>query len=440
MTSPIAIRPAAQDIGVHIRITTRQRSPKKKNHHKRPIYFLIIGAAGLLLLNGCAHWHGNAGPPKRDLAEVDTYTVDGDVASGMDTASVVLSTDNVTVDGRRLTSYEVGYSFDGEKTYWTESANGDVITSRALDGAFDLELAFFGESGCVVFLSRDPLELRIVEPLEDSLRMRVVTRATGESILLDDGSGPYNSWEKRIELSGVDAVVEDSIRKTANAKLYYQALLQEDTPMAKYIRVRLSTSRGIVPELSNDNILVRGPGGLVRFLSIFLPAQEENIVDALSSISDNLRHLNSRLSEVEDERLQEIYKEIVAKKVFKLIRCIEAGGILGNINGDAFDECVDELDDLGEAIDETPDGQKSCEDLCSNPEFDIERCKEDHENTFNEYDIIDEVCDVYRYFRPEIEGSDDSEGAQKFIDEIEENIRTLAERIWGKMRAYCKCE
>jgi hypothetical protein len=371
-----------------------------------------------------------------DLREVTTITQDSDRVQGDAGFTITIVSEEVVVEGRPVKRYQLMVETAEDTLTLTEIADAKILSQRTLGNAVDLQLAFFGAEGYLVTGTGFGGRFRVVEAERSALTADVTVRVRGDTIFSDDGRGPFRSWESRTMLVGEEEALSDLIRKAADGNAYFEAAIQDTSPVLKFLRVRGAFQRGEIPELSADNILVRGPGGFVRFLANFFSQPEANIVDALTSVSENLANLSSTLAETANADLQSIYNEIVAAKVFGLIRCIDAGGFTGSINGPAFDECVDELDDLGEAVGEIPD----CDAVNADRTFAAARCNTGAPNTFNRIDVIDELCDVNRAFGPEVFAQDQRATAKGFVAEIEKNLNKLKAKIWDKILRFCPAQ
>jgi hypothetical protein len=310
----------------------------------------------------------------------------------------------------------------------------------------DFQLLFFGEAGYFFSPTREPSDFRVVETRGFGLRVEVAMSVTGERIFLGDGSGPFRTFKKRLTLEGERTILVDEVVKSTDGIVYSHTKVQQETPAMKYARLVGRAAVGRLPtDFSNENILVRGPGTVAGLVAMAISRPDLPVgalTDALNSIAENLQSINA-LPKERDPRLRDIDVEVVAGKIFKLNLCIlaRAAGSLGDASGGLLDkgdfgECIDEIDDLGEAVGATP----NCARICAAPRpFSIDRCRTHAPNTFNGIQPMEDLCDVFNSLRGEILNGPNAPRAAEFVGDMEVNLANLFEKIWTKLRGYCGC-
>jgi hypothetical protein len=162
-------------------------------------------------------------------------------------------------------------------------------------------------------------------------------------------------------------------------------------------------------------------------LGLFGPGASGHFATALSYISANLTKLQSLKRDTDDVTLRDIYTELVAAKILSFLMSAEAR-LAGDINDAGFGESIDELHEFDEAF-EVP----NCDVVCAYPaRFSIAQCATNDPKTYNAVEVMDELCDMYRVFRPVVTVQDPSPAAQAFLADMEKYLQQVMERIWIK--------
>jgi hypothetical protein len=397
-----------------------------------------------------------AAGPDAQAARIRTSTTEVDHLKGAPMTSIVLqiTANNVRVDDQPFAQYAITLqsSFAGGAPSFvlSELGNGFPLSSKNLSGKVDFRTLFYGATGAFVLPTNDPADMRVVRSLAGPLVLTTtltMQRDPGKPGFIepDDGSGPLSSWSKQVQLSGQDVLLGTLLVETGNGIQHSSAQSTQQVPAVSAQSLELRYDGRSAPTVKHaverargsEDIVEETESGLGKILRRTLPGRVGNVIDALHSMQDNLEYLEEGLAELTDPILRDILAGSLATKIFLLLRCIELGGIKGKMNNDAFDECVDEIDDLSDVVDDEEPGP--CVLVCADPTFSTSRCTPGTPGSFNDIDIMDELCDVYRDLRSEVTAEDSSASALAALAEMESQLETLMQAVWDKSKAFCGC-
>jgi hypothetical protein len=367
---------------------------------------------------------------RKALKPFTTFSSDSDCVIGGTNVFVALESQNVSVNGRDFARYKLLVSGTSDQMSLTELGDGVVLSQRPLGSALDLQVTHFGQAGYLVFLTADPEDFRNVESTKGPLEISIATKLRGEAIFHDDGSGPFHSWQKHTRITGELEVITDELVKGADETQYFQTLYQQDSPVAKYLRLAAAAATGGVPVFATENVLVKGPGTVAAIIAAQVAAPAGLVADILNSVAKTLRSLYKQLaSTTRPAALKAIDQETAALTILKLTLC-GTYRAAGSLNDAGAALCQDKLDDLEEAIGLDTD----CQRVCAAPaQFSLDRCP----TTYQNIQPIEELCDGLEI--RELLSGDYGPGAAEVVQAMERNFTRNFAEIWRKLRTHCGC-
>lgn len=394
--------------------------------------------------------------PGAHAARIRTATTDTDHVKGapMTTVALQITASNVRVDDQPFAQYAITLqsSFAGGAPSFVlvEAGNGLPLSSKALGGRIDARTLFYGATGAILLPTSDPADMRVVRSLAGPLVLSTTVTVQRDPaqpgfIQPDDGSGPLSTWSKQVQLTGQDVLLGSLVGESSDGFQHSSTQATQRVPALSMqtLQVRYDARKapavlhGVETARGSDAITEKTQKFLRDILRRTLPGRTGNVIDAIFSIDDNVSYLEEVLAETTDPIVRDIMAGSLATKIFLLLRCIDLGGLKGKMNDDAFDECVDEIDDLSDVVDDDEPGP--CPLVCANPTFSTARCTPGTPDSFDDIDFMDEICDVYRDLRSELTAEDGSASALAALAEMESQLETLLQGVWEKSKAYCGC-